>query len=170
MPAQQQAVIVVRKRKQLLNMEWIYQTGKGINTIGIQKIELFFGARRNETRELLGYDSSFNQGRFENEDSYYNLFGIQDNFIRLGFTEENLSDVEILNGTLIFEEISIKTQSDLKLTLEKLKIKNYHFKETDYSFVNKIVNIDLGDSTKNGGVDNLIHWILIGKDFSYIED
>ena len=150
-------------------MKWIYTINKGLSYSNDSNIELRFGMARDLVRKMLSYKSETNSGRFASEDSYLNLFDIPEHWIRLGFENDKLFDIEVLNGIVIFDDIEIQTRADLKDILDRLKAIGHVFQETDYSFTNRISKIDLGDSEKNGGISNLIYWILVAENFDYMD-
>jgi|GEM_PF-5962052 len=150
-------------------MEWIYTVNKGLKHSINPSLDLLFGMTRESIRHAFSYNLEFNEGRFEDEDSFTSIMGYQNQWVRPGFRNNLLSEVEVLQGTIIFGNIRLQTHTGLKNTLSKLKANGYIFQETAYSYVSYSEKIDIGDSEKNGGIEDLIYWLLISQDLSYIE-
>ncbi len=150
-------------------MKWIYNINKGLSHSIDPNLDLLFGMTRESIRNIFSYTPEFNQGRFEDEDCFRNLPGHQDQWIRPGFKNDLLSDIEVLQGCVVLDSIHIQTHTSLKVILAQLQLKGHLFQESDYSYVSYQSKIDIGDSNKNGGVEDLIYWILISQDLSYID-
>jgi len=149
-------------------MKWTYNVNRGLTYSDDSTITLTFGLSRAIVRKMLLYKSDANNGRFDNEDSYEKLFDIPGHWIRLSFEKELLFAIEVLEGIVDFDGVTIETRGNLKNTLDLLISKGHIFEEADYSYINRLDNIDLGDSEKHGGVDNLIYWVLVSKNFDYL--
>ena len=149
-------------------MKWYYTIDKGLSS-NDGNLDILFGMTRDNLRILLSYNPEVNKGRFDSEDSYRNLFNVPNHYIRLGFKIDLLFEIEVLDGTIIFDGVTIQTQANLDKTLTHLKAKGHIFQEWDYGYIDRISKIDLGDSTKNGGVENLIYWILISEDLNHLD-
>ena len=149
-------------------MKWYYSIDKGFSS-NVVKLDILFGMTRDNLRILLSYDPEVNKGRFDSEDSFRNLFDVPNHFIRLGFKNDLLFEIEVLDGTIIFDGVTIQTHTNLDKTLTQLNAKGHIFQEWDYGYIDRISKIDLGDSAKNGGVENLICWILLSADLNHLD-
>ena len=130
-------------------------------------LDLNYGLDRNEIRQRLNYTEPDNKGRYENEDSFENVLGSND-WLRLGFDDlQKLVDIEILAGSVLVEGIAVEVMGDLKGIVSKLIGKGYEFSEGEYSFTCESLKIDLGDSKKNGGIDNKIYWFYTAKEMNF---
>lgn len=148
-------------------MSWIYTVDKGIkDSKSGQSID--FDSTRDKLRQLLNFDPSINNGRFESEDSYENINGSGD-WIRLSFDkEERLKEIEILSGTIYLDNKEIAIEGNLTKTIKELEKLGTKFIEHDYGFVSREFKIDLGDSEKSGGDDNKISWFYTSTDINHL--
>ncbi len=143
-------------------MAWRYIIDEGIAHT-LSGLSIAYQTNRLELRKLLRY-SKVDKGRFDNEDSYKDIRG--SDWIRVGFDDKNeLSEIEVLSGTLIVEGIAISTGSNLQAALAALRTKGWTFTEGDYSFTCRQLKIDIYDSEKFGGVDNQVHGVYTALDF-----
>ncbi len=112
-------------------MKWNYTIDKGLSSPDLG-LKLLFGMKRDNIRKFLSYNPDGNKGRFDSEDSYRNLFNLPNHYIRLGFKNDSLFEIEVLDGTVFFDSVTIQTQTNLYKTLEQLKAKGHIFREWDY--------------------------------------
>lgn len=148
-------------------MSWIYTVDKGIKDSNSgQSIDFDF--TRDNLRQLLNFDSSINNGRFESEDNYENINGSGD-WIRLSFDkQQKLREIEILSGTIYIADKQIIIEGDLSNTIKELEKLGTKFIEHDYGFVSREFKFDLGDSEKSGGDDNKISWFYSSTDINHL--
>lgn len=149
-------------------MQWRYEIDVGLKHWANPQFDLLFATPRKVIRETFNYDENKNKGRFPDEDSYDRLFGIKDHFVRLDFADELLSDIEVLEGEVLFDDVLIKTHTDLSAVIDAILKKGHQFHEWDYGFTFLDLQLDLGDSDKNGGVPNLIYWVLVSQNIERI--
>ena len=148
-------------------MTWTFKKDIGLISDDL-KIKLTFGSERTTLRNLLKFDQSQNQGRSDSEDIYWN--SSSDNWFRLSFDNNKLSEIEILRGTVVVDSVPIRLRTNLKETLTLLSDKNYVFKKGDNSFTDFENLIDIGDSETNGGDTNESVWFYTSTNFDHLRD
>ncbi|MBN8653427.1 MAG: hypothetical protein J0L67_18510 [Cytophagales bacterium] len=148
-------------------MSWTYKVDKGVTDLSSgQRIN--FDAFRDDIRKKFKYDPIKNIGRFENEDSYENINSSGD-WIRLSFDkQQKLKEIEILSGTVYFDDKEIKIDGDLRQTIEELEKRGTKFIQNDYGYVSREFKFDLGDSEKSGGENNKINWFYTSTDVDHL--
>jgi len=150
-------------------MNWEYI--KNIGVIFSKDLLIFkFGEKRSVFRANLKYKKQSNSGRSPNEDSYENVLGTKD-FLRLSFNnKDELEEIEILRGQVLFDKVAISINGNLSETLailEKSCSCKFHVGDISYTdFENKF---DLGDSYKNGAEKNSIAWFYTAPDLSHLK-
>jgi hypothetical protein len=129
---------------------------------------LAFGSDRQDLRTKLKYDLEKNKGRFDTEDSYGN--SLPDNWFRLHFDHNKLSEIELLGGTVTVDSVPITIDADLKETLKRLTDKGFVFEKGDYGYSDFSNLFDIGDSEENGGEPNQIIWFYTATSFDHLKE
>jgi hypothetical protein len=148
-------------------MNWTYIKNIGLHSDN-PDIKLTLGSDRQNVRTMLNYDPAKNKGRGDNEDSY--KYSFPDNWFRLSFDNDKLSEIEVLGGVVTVAGVAVKIYADLKQTIKQLTDKGFSFQEGDYSFTDFVNMVDIGDSEKNGRDTSDIAWFYTGTDFSHFQD
>lgn len=117
---------------------------------------------------MLNYDPDKNKGRGDNEDSY--KYSFPDNWFRLSFDNDKLSEIEVLGGVVTVAGVAVKIYADLKQTIKQLTDKGFSFQEGDYSFTDFLNMVDIGDGEKNGRDTSDIVWFYTATDFNHFQD
>lgn len=148
-------------------MSWIYSVDKGLEN-SKHSLTIEFGNKRAALRRLLSYSESVNTGRGDTEDSYNNIGNSKD-WLRLAFDDnDDLQEIEVLTGRVIFKDVEIKVDGDLRSTIENFLAKGVKLQEHDYGFVSTEYKFDLGDGSKSGGEDDKISWFYASTDVRHI--
>lgn len=150
-------------------MTWKFVDHTGIYAIEDPDLEIFFGASRTELRKRLHYQPEKNAGRYETEDSYENLLGKEENWVRLSFENDELTAIEILEGVVLVGETEVEIYADLEETLAELEEGGYDFEPNDGGFTDFEHCIDLGDSFENGGEEHEICWFYTAVNFDHLQ-
>ncbi|MBX7094328.1 MAG: hypothetical protein K1X56_06365 [Flavobacteriales bacterium] len=150
-------------------MTWKFVEHTGIYSVDNAQLELFFGTKRDVLRKLLHYDAAKNEGRFANEDSYEQLLGNEEDWIRLGFNDYNeLESVEVLDGIVIIGKTEVEIFADMEETLAELDEQGFDFEETELGYTDFRSHIDLGDSALNGDEVSEVCWFYTAVNFDHL--
>lgn len=149
-------------------MKWKFVKDKGLVLEEDPNISVFFDQPREVIRQWFRFDRNKNVGRVDYEDNYQNLFDKRNNWLRLGFDNEKLFEIEVLEGAVDIDDVSIQTYGNLNDTLKALEEKGYKFRIGDYSHTDFDAKIDIGDSDLNGGIPNQIRWFYTAKNFDHL--
>ncbi|HRH50090.1 MAG TPA: hypothetical protein PLP23_15145 [Panacibacter sp.] len=149
-------------------MKWKFIKDKGLILEENPNIILLFDQPRQIIRQQLLFNPTKNKGRADSEDDYQNLFDISNNWVRLGFDNDELFEIEILDGKVNVNDITVQTQANLSDTLNALKRDGFHFVKGCYSHTDFNAMIDIGDSYLNGGEENYVRWFYTAKNFDHL--
>jgi hypothetical protein len=148
-------------------MTWKFVQAKGLILKEDTNIFLFFDQPRQTIRQQFHFNPIKNKGRADSEDDYQNLFDTTNNWVRLGFDNDRLFEIEVLEGAVEINGVNIRTQGNLTAALKALEEVGFEFSLGTYSYTDFDAKIDIGDSDLNGGVPNEVRWFYTAKNFDH---
>jgi hypothetical protein len=134
--------------------------------IKCNKIEIYFGDIRDHLRKSLSNKQQ--KGRWNSEDNYEN-FNDTKTWFRLHYKNNKLSEIEILEGTLVYKDKPILYEN-AKSVLKIFTNEGYKFvnKGRDTGWVCEELKVAFNKSSNMGGEGSAISYCYLANDISHL--